>query len=361
MYGHIDQRQNAIGRIPQTNYLTPTAALAANFKRVESTDKNVAEYKVDTANNREHATGKGQATRRWTVSHDTARKLALQICTEELGRYLLLATGKVVTTQPNAAQAPTVYKHVFTLMDLLTTLQLPVTTYLEKVGDAIDRMMASMACESFELKGDEVGIITGDMALRGSGAMVLPSGVDIDSLADLDDMHYLYNSQAVLTTTDPGLTVVNYSQDLLLNSWMCSIVNELLAGQGYRPGARRYQTANNPASGSLRSECLVSKQTATVGFNTRLPGDDAWLTALRNQTPFKWKVDLQGELIASAGGTDYFHQLLIEGEKTVYETAEVGDKDGLVSVEIKGDPLHDNDTSKQITFTLYNTVASYTI
>lgn len=361
MYGHVDQRQNAISRIPQANYLTATAALVANFKRVESTDQNFASYKVNTANNRDHATGKGQTTRRYIVSHDTDRKLDLQICTEELGRYLLLATGKVVTSQPNAALAPTVYKHIFTLMDLLVARQIAATTYLEKAGDAIDRMFPSMVCESFDLKGDDIGIITGSMGLRGSGAMILPSGVDIDSLDDLDDMHYLYNSQAVLTTTDPDTNVINYSQELLLNSWMCSLVNEMLAQDAYRPGARRYQTANKPGSGALRSECLVSKQTPSVGFNTRLPGDDAWLTALRNQTPFKWKVDMQGELIASAGGTDYYHQLLIEGEKTVYETAEVDNKNGLIGVEIKGDPLHDNDTDKQLTFTLYNTVPSYTV
>ncbi|MBD0370328.1 MAG: hypothetical protein ICV60_05795 [Pyrinomonadaceae bacterium] len=358
---HVDQRQNAISRIPQANYLTATAALAANFRRVESIDQGFASYKPNTANNRDHATGKGQATRRYILSHDTERKLDLQICSEELGRYLLLACGKVVTTQPNAALAPTVYKHVFTLLDLLATRQAAVTTYLEKAGDAINRKFPSMACESFGMKGDDIGIITGSMGLRGDGSVIEPAGIDLDALDDLDDMHYLYNSQAVFTTEDADANVTDYSQALLLNSWMVDIVNELLAGEGYRPGARRYQTANNPASGALRSECLISKQSVAFGANVRLPSGSSVLADLRSQAPLKWKVDLQGDLIASAGGTDYFHQLLIEGEKTVYEAAEIDNKNGLIGVDIKGDPLYDNDTDKQITFTLYNTVASYTV
>jgi hypothetical protein len=217
-----------------------------------------------------------------------------------------------------------------------------------------------MACESFGMKGDDIGIINASMGLRGSGAMIIPAGIDLSDLDDLDDMHYLYNSQAVFTTEDAGAVVTDYSQALQLNSWMVDIVNELLAADGFRPGARRYQTANTPASGALRSECLVAKQTATLGANVRLPSGSPILADLRAQKPFKWKVDLQGDLIASAGGVDYYHQLIIEGQKTVYETAEIDNKNGLIGVDIKGDPLYDNDTDKQITFTLFNTIASYT-
>jgi hypothetical protein len=357
MISHTDQRVFAGSRIPQTNYLTRTPSVAANYKQVITTEQGFGSVKAKTNDNRDHANGKGQPTSQWVDSHETERKFEIQVCSEEIGRPLLDALGKVVSSQPDAANVPAARRHLFTPMDLSLSKQLPARSFIEQDGDAIDRILCSMVAESLEISGDDIGRIMASVSYAGSGEIIEPSGVVITLL---DALHFFYNSQAVMTVDDGG-GEFDYSAGLLLNSWKLSITNELLKDQGYRPGARRYLEAANPESGALRSEMLVARQTFGGGFNVRLAAGSKELTALRAQTPLAWKVDLLGELIGSHGGTDYCHQLTIEVVKAQYKTTEYGNKGGIVSVDVDFNPLADIATGDQLKITLQNTVASYTV
>jgi hypothetical protein len=126
---HITQRKFWRSRIPQTDYNTATSVgSAANFKQVLAKDKNLANAAPTIADNKEYATGQPQPTEQWIVAHDAQRPLEYDLCFEEIGRALLLALGKVVTTQPDAIGSPLVYQHVFSPMDVSVTRQMPATT-----------------------------------------------------------------------------------------------------------------------------------------------------------------------------------------------------------------------------------------
>src|SRR6185436_13845345 len=117
---HISQRKFWRSRIPQTDYVTATSVAgggAANFKQVIAKDKNLANAAPTLADNKDYATGRPQATEQWIVAHDAQRQFEYDLCFEEIGRALLLALGKVVTTQPDASGSPTVYRHTFSPMD----------------------------------------------------------------------------------------------------------------------------------------------------------------------------------------------------------------------------------------------------
>lgn len=358
MIAHVDQRIFAVSKTPQANYLTRTPSAANNYKQVITTDQSFGSVKAKTENNRDHANGKGQPTSQWVTSHETERKIEIQVCSEEIGRSLLDAFGKVATSQPDAVNAPAVYRHVFTPMNLSLSKQLPARSIIEQDGDTIDRILCSMIAEAFDMRGDDIGRILSSITYSGSGEVVEPSGVVI---ALLDALHYFYNSQAVMSVDD-GDDVTDYSAGLYLNSWMFSVANELLKDAGYRPGARRFLEENKPETGALRSECLVARQTFGAGFNVRARAGSAELAAMRKQTPLKWKVDMEGDLIVhdAVGNVDYFHKLTVEGAKSQYETVENGNKNGIVDVDVKSTLLQDIATGDQIKVTLQNTIPSYT-
>lgn len=354
---HTDERVFAGSKIPQTNYLTRTASVAGNYKQVITTEQGFGSVKAKTLDNRDHANGLGQPTSQWVDSHETERKFEVQVCSEEIGRSLLDAFGKVVSSQPDAVNVAAARKHVFTPMDLSLSKQLPARSFIEQDGSVIDRILCSMVAESLELSGDDIGRIMASIGYCGSGEIVEPSGVVIPLL---DDLHFFYNSQAVMTVEDDDDGEFDYSGAALLNSWKLTVANELLKDQGYRPGARRYLEAGKPESGALRSEMIVARQTFGGGFNARLREGSKELAALRQQKPIAWKVDLLGDLIGSHSGTDYNHQLTVEVVKAQYKTTEYGNKNGIVSVDVDMNPLADIATGDQIKITLQNEIASYT-
>jgi hypothetical protein len=348
---HIQQRRFAIGRIPQDDYLTPNDE--ADLIEFICKDKNLANYTVATQDNMDHSTGVEQATEQWLMSHDVARQVEFDVSSEQLGRILLLVFGAVVTTQPDEIAAPTVYQHVFSMMNAETSRQLPATSLLEVVGSAINRLFPSMVAESFGLSGDAINRISGTCALRGSGKYVSPSGLAFPDPLGL--LHYFYNSQVGLTVDDAGV-ITNYGNQKRINSWEFGATNELLAEDGYRPGAALFQTAD-PASGALRSECLFGKRGFTMGYNVRLNSESEELAALRSQKLLKPQVDLIGPKI---GATAFNHKLTILGEKSPYEAVETGERNGIVTLNLKPKMLYDRDLDKIVTATLINEVESYT-
>lgn len=349
---HIQQRRFAIGRIPQDDYLTPN--VEAELIEFVCKDKNMANYTVATQDNMDHSTGVEQATEQWLMSHDTARQFEFDVSSEQLGRMLYLVFGAVVTTQPDDVGAPTVYQHVFSMMDAAASRQLPATSLVETLGAAVNRLFPSMVAESFGLSGDSINRITGTVGLRGSGKYVSPSGLAFPDPLSL--LHYFYNSQVTLLVDDAGV-ITNYGQTKRINSWEFGATNELLADDGYRPGAALFQTAD-PASGALRSECLFGKRGFTMGYNVRLSSESEELAALRAQKLLKPTIELTGPKI---GVTAFNHKLTIVGEKSPYEAVELGERNGIVTQNLRPKMLYDRDEDKIVTVTLINEVESYTV
>lgn len=360
MIVHEQQRRFARSKFPQANYKTATdAADPENFVEFLVSDKNLATLSTNSEDNREDSTGYEQPTEEYITDHDTARQAERAVCFEEVGRDLLLALGSVTTTQPNAGAAPTVYKHVFKRMDMSAAgRQLLAMTLIEIVGDAINRLLPSMLVESLDFKGEGTKRIRESMALRGSGKVVTPSGLTVDDIEPLTGLHYALNSQVKLTLADAG-TLAN-SSDFgaggKLDSWSFGIKNALLADEGFRPGAGLYQTANDPASGAIRSECLVGLTTFMMDYQARLLAQSEQLAALRAKKQLDGKVEMIGSLISGA----YNHKLTIHAPRLSYETVETPTSNGLYRVGIKSKIFYDLTSNKDVEIELINTVPSYT-
>lgn len=348
------QRKYAISKIPQTNYATPTAG-AANFKQVLVKGDSFASEQPNIADNREYATGSRQATEQWLVAHDSSISFPFDICAEEIGRFLLLAFGKVVTTQPDAPGNPTVYQHVFSSMDPLVSAQLPVTSFIEQAGAALDALFPSMACQSLSLRGEGPQRLEANFSGVGSGKKNSPSGIVIPALTGL---HYFYQSQVTLTLEDDLAAVTNAATaPQRLNSWEFSVNNGINLDDGFRPGAGVFQTPGNADTGEVRSEALIQDQSFGMRFNLRLLSDSTFLTQLTAQTPIIAQFNIVGALISGI----YNHNLKVKAFKAPYRTIGKTSRNGLVVVDIEPNVLYDTTASKDVEVTLINTVPSYTV
>jgi hypothetical protein len=351
---HISQRKFWRSRVPQTDYATATLVDNANkWKQVLASDRSLADAAPTIADNKDYATGYPQATEQWIVAHEAQRQLAYDLCFEEIGRALLLALGKVVTTQPDAGGSPTVYQHVFSPMDVTVSRQLPVCTLVEQLGAAIDRKFPSMASAQLSFAGQGSERLKVTEQLRGSGKLVAPSGL---TGADISGCHYGYESQCTLKT-DTGAVLTNLATGPnRLNSWTFAIVNQLLDADGYRPGAAAFQTSADPNSGEVRSEMLLGDQSFNLEFNARLLSNDPFLAYLLAQT----SLIITNDIVGSAIDATYNNKLTFKAYKAPFKAAPIGEQNGLVSLAISSDVQYDSAAGKNVEITLINTVSSYT-
>jgi hypothetical protein len=290
---HISQRRFATSKIPQTNYNTQTPFVDANFVEFLCKDKNFTEDAPVIADNKEYATGRQQPTEQWIVAHEATAAKEEDVCSEEIGRPLLCAMGKVTTTQPDATNVPTIKKHVFERLDVLTSRQLPALTLIEQLG-IVDRAFPSCVVEALGFRGEGSQRLSNSRTLRGSGKIIEPTGVEISAAAN---RHYFYESQVTLTLDD-GAEVTNFATaPQRLNAWAFDIANQILNDDGYRPGAAAFQTPGDADSGEVRTEALVSDQVFNASFNGRFLSDSELYKAITNQKNFSALFDIVGSRI----------------------------------------------------------------
>jgi hypothetical protein len=362
---HIQQRQFAISRIPQDDYATPTApntGVPLNMVELLVKDKNLAGYQVQTRDNKGYSTRNDFPTEQWILSHDVNRSVEFEPASDSLGRILMLALGSVATTQPDAVNAPGAYQHVFIPQDPNISRQLPATTLVEQVGNAVNALYPSCVVENLSLKGEGIDRITSTFSFRGSGKRTTPSGIVFaagagNQVTPATDMKYFFNSQVALTIADAG-TLANgtqYGTAKRLESWEINIENQLLADDGYRPGSTDFQNPGDTTSGAIRSECLFGERAITGAFVVRVDSASDEYAALKAQKPLDFKVVLTGPVIAAA----VHHKLTIESPLMAYEAIEYGDKNGIVTLQIKPKFLYDVVTGRIIEITLVNETESY--
>jgi hypothetical protein len=358
---HIQQRQFAISRIPQTDYGSATAKNSSaplHFVELLVKDKNLANYAVQTRDNKGYSTRNDFPTEQWMVSHDLTRNVEFEPASDPLGRILMLALGSVVTTQPDVTNAATAYQHIFNPQDPNISRQLPATTLVEKAGGAVDALYPSCVVEQFSLKGEGIDRITSTFGLRASGKRIAPSTISFaTNVEEASGLKYFYNSQVSLTVADAGTlnNATAYGTAKRLESWEININNQLLADDGYRPGSTDFQTAGDTTSGAIRSECLFGERAITGSFVVRVDTGSDEYAALKAQSPLDFKIVLTGPVIASS----IHHSLTIESPLMAYEAIEYGDKNGIVTLQIKPKFLYDVSTGKILEITLVNETASY--
>lgn len=351
---HIKQLKRWRSKLKETAYGTSPAALAANYKQDLGT-RSLATLQPNVADNGDYATGYPRPTEQYLVAHDANMSHDFQLCAEEVGRDLYDAYGKVTTSQPDAGANPTVYSHVFATMDLSVSRQLPSRSWVEQLGSAINRLFPGVCMAQLALSGEGSQRLMGSRQLQGSGKEVSPSGLTGDNITGL---HYFEQSQAVLKF-DTGAVLTNISTAPgRLNSWRVEIINQLLAEDGFRPGAAVYQGAD-ATTGEVRSEMLLGDQTFNLVCNVRMLSDDPLRAYLKSQQSLIVTIDVTAGVIAGGDGS-YNYKLSIKAYKAPFRAVELGERNGLVSLQLTMNPLYDLTAGKDLEITLINDVASYT-
>lgn len=355
---HIQQRKIAMSRIPQTAYGTATAAGANALKELLLSDQNLAQKTVQTADNQGYSTQNDFATEQWLLRHDVARPFEFDLASEPAGRILRGALGSITTSQPASGTDPLVYRHLFVPQDPNTSRQLPAYSVLEQVGSALNVLYPSCVFEGLSFRGEGVNRIKASFSVRGSGKRTKPSGFTwATHVSEVSGHKYFYNSVCEVKVADAGTlsNEVNYSSTKRIESFSFDYQNQLLADDGYRPGATDFQTSGDPLSGAVRSECLFGTRTIQAGFVARLDSASDEFAALEAQTQLDFKVILTGPTISNS----YTHKLTIAVALSAYEAVELGNANGIVTVAVRPKPLWDNSTDKIIEITLDNTTSSY--
>lgn len=354
---HNTQRKFWRGKLNDTAYGTSRATgTAANYRQFLAKDKNLGNLQPNVQDNKEEATGYPRATEQWLINHDVTFSHDFNLCSEEIGRELYDVFGKVVTTQPDATNMPTAYQHVFSIMDLTASRQLPSRTWVEQLGSAIDRLFPGVCLAQLAMSGEGSGKLMGSGQWQGSGKEVTTSGL---TGLDISGLHYFFQSQCTVKFDD-GSTITNMATaPNRLNSWRVEVINQLLADDGFRPGAAAFQTTNDPTTGEVRSEMLLGDQSFNIVCNVRLLSNDPLRAYLKSQTNLIWTNDIVGGVIAGGDGS-LSHKLAIKAYKAPFKAVQIGERNGLVSLELTINPLFDLVSGKDLVITLTNDVASYT-
>ncbi len=357
MTTHIQQRRFAISRVPQTNYQTATAFAVgppSSHVKLLAVDKDLADYRPDLASDQGYATGVDFPTAQWLLSHDASGRKTVEVCSQEIGRLLLLAFGAVETDQPDLEDAASVYRHVFRPLDASTSRQLPATSMIEQAGAAHDVMFPSAVVERFALRGDGKSRLQAEIDWRSSGKRIAPSGVNwatqVDELAGA--VNYFYNSQMSLEVDDGD---DNTAYQCRYDAFSFELNNQLLADEGYRPGCPFFQDADDSASGMIRGECLFGERTLSCEFVVRLAPGGAEFAALQQQKSMNIVLSAAGGVITG----DHVHRLTVRLPVTRYQVVSLGETNGLMNLRITAAPLFDTTTGRIAEVELINNVESY--
>ncbi|MEW6361735.1 MAG: hypothetical protein AB1477_06400 [Acidobacteriota bacterium] len=357
-FNNLDKKL-AMGRVPQTDYVTPTAAAANAFVEQIAREPDGSFWTIEPKkmNNKGQGTGNRWATESWVEAWDSSLQFGFDASSQNLGRHLLAAFGSVASTTQGAG-----FKHVFRPLDTKISMQLPAYSFLELLAEGsggISSLFPSGVCEKLELAGDGQGRVAATVNYRGSGKEQAATGyawaTHVQKIQGTQN--YFFNTQADISIGGyPGNTSpVEFNCDL--ESWRFAYSNTLAADAGYRPGCPEFVIAGNPEIGVVRTECLLSDSAIEAEWTFRLRANDPALGQLKNQTPLEAAITLTGAVI---GAGPEVHKLTITLHYFKYATHVRGVKDGIATVTITPDVIYSVADSEICEVELVNNVTSYT-
>lgn len=348
----------AISRIPQADYLTAPTAAANAYVREQLKQRGLSSITPTERDNADYATGNGFPDESWVEDWKTGFSYNVDLASQNIGRYLLAAMGKVTTTQPAVGTDPNVYKHVFTYLPFLTTSQLPCYQIIEQLlasANGINRRLPSAVAKSFKMASSGKAKLDGAIAWEGSGERPSPSGVTwathVNELQGTLNYFFHKQSELLISDTDGTTNLVNVKCDL--KSWNFSIENQQ-AEDDY--GCPRF-VGDDPEKGALRSHYLTTNQKFMMDWKMKMRNDSPEHTALINRTPFRLVTKMIGGTISNT----YKHQLSITSYLAKYAAVDDGFEDGMTVVDVKPNMLFNVSQNKIVEVELINNVPSYTV
>jgi len=346
----------AISRIPQTDYTTPPTPAAGSFIREEIKTRSQPAVTPATRNNAGYATGYPFGTDSWVEAWQTGWPWPVDLSSQNIGRYLLAAMGKVTTDQPNVGASPTVYRHIFEPLPFLTTSQLPVYALLTQMAasaNGINRMVPSMVARSFKMAASGIQRLDGNIDWAGSGEIISPSGVTwathVNEIQGTQNFFFSRMVEMAISDTN-GSNSDTVSCDL--KNWNFGVENALADNDWGCPAF----VDDDPNLGAIRSQHLLGNQAYMQDWRIKLRNDTPDYEDLMAQREMKLITTLEGGIIEDA----YTHKLTVTSYLAKYTSAVDGFEDGFAVVDVKPELLFNVSANKIVEVELINNVVSYT-
>lgn len=303
----------ALSALPQADYVTAVtpASSPANFRQIEKTDRQFANYNTNLSDNKGYSTGTPYATRKNLETHDVNFPMTEEMSSQLLGERARAGFGDLETEELTEDAS---WTHNFSLMNPQDRAQLPAYTYAEKAGESASRPNAhnvkypSVVCGQWAVQGQGRALVKLNTTWTGSGKRTAPSGVTFfggsNHVIELEEMtqNYFRNTAAALKLypqVELGGTVYNVNCDF--RDFDFSINWNLQGDAGYL-GCGLYQTAGDSESGAIRGKCEVGDP--TVQFNFTMLDNDGYdgQGKLQSMASISAQLDYTGSVIA--GSTD---------------------------------------------------------
>lgn len=344
---------------PQAAILTATAKNTGApyaWRRIIQSQFAVSNYRVNTQRNTGAGNGTFYPDQARTISHALARPMPVELNSDDIVRFLYAMCGQISSAQPSAGPDPTVWQHTIKPLDLTVTHQLPPYGLAEKAGTGVDQEFVGVVGQQFTMAGNGVDVVTGEMTWEGTGKRTTPSGLIFQPGASYNvpaptGLKYWKNTMLSLSVSDSGTlaNAINYCANKRVNGWSIAIQNTLNAG--YRACAGDYQDANDPDSGAVASEKLITNQTISPQIIIRVEAGSVELDYLKAQKQLDFKLALTGPTISNA----YKHKLEFQQAIATYEAVEIGkDEDNFLIYTITVPPLADVATGNVYQFIVTN-------
>jgi hypothetical protein len=346
--------QIAVGKLPQTDFVTATAAAAGAYIEQVITSKNFIKREVPTANNKGQTTGNRIATESW-VSRGlmTSFSMPFDVTFQNIGRYLNAVCGSAT---PSAAAA--LFRNLFRLLDTKITSQLPAYSILEQAAPAnggLDVKAPSMVGKSLKLSGDGTARCQGVMEWIGSGEYVQPSGIvwTRDVTPTQGTQVCVYNTTSKLVRSDAPGGGNAVTKSLCENlGWDITITNTF-DEKDY--GCPRLFDPADISKGVLRSQLLLMDTEITSNWKFKLPQNSTEMSLLENQAPLKLLFSLLSTETLSATS----QVLNFDMPLNKYKTVDYSSENGFIYLTIVPENLFSVSANKALEVELINNIQNY--
>jgi len=321
---NINELRTAVGRVAQVDLVTqnPDAELIS-FTKLNATAHSPNLTTEDDA----AEIGKGHefAENVYPVNWDVSGSLDKYLSSQFVAWATAFCFGNVVTSTPEAGA----YKHTCAMRDFTTAgIDMPSFTYAQKLrsspNSVIDEAMIGCVISDLTLTlGSGPGRANSKLVVNfvGTGKHARPSGISAFPTAQTEN--------ALLSS---GLTAItingeNYVTNKNIISLEMSLRNNPRLDSGFHPGSGTQDAA------AIRGRMEYGNREISLRFSARMTKDSTERAKLAAQNEGTCSLVITGAALALASN----HKLEITGHRTRFSMAEVGEADGLVSIngEIK--------------------------
>lgn len=296
------------------------ATISASFLRFRKLNMDLAalDYQTETD---EDEVGKGVefAEQVFPVANDMRTRVEKFGSAEWLTYVLAYGLGGV-------AYAGGIY--TITPLNPSTSLELPYTSLVQQLaeggGQAIDEAHVGIAVDGFEIQfnyGPGRQSLRVNADLISSGRITTPSGV---TLPATQSEHYMLSQSMAIS-----INGTDYVSNKTILSGTFGWRNNLLANAGYFPGSGLQNGA------AIRGRLEIGKRVPSFTFQARLTKTSPEYAALIAQTTGTAVITFTYD------GT---HTVTLTWEQVSYKARQLGNADGLATVEVTVQPQYNNST-----------------